>query len=100
MRWRWILLFSFAGQVNNVYLFIMPKLITARAEDTLGGQGLLIVRILVHPFIWTVVLTFFRTVQRHIGRVPNLQQTCFIVWPMLYASLYGRFLLLQLEGMG
>lgn len=26
--------------------------------------------------------------------------TCFIVWPILYSSLYGRFLLLQLENVG
>ena len=34
------------------------------------------------------------------GRVKDLTQTCFYVWPVLYASLYGRFLLLQLDNVG
>ena len=30
----------------------------------------------------------------------DLKQTCFIIWPVLYSSLYGRFLLLQLDSVG
>lgn len=96
MKWRWILLFAFAGQVNTFYLFIMPRLITLRSQDALGGMGLTVVRIFVHPIVWSIVLFYFRIVQRHIGRVKDLTQTCFLVWPVLYSSLYGRFLLLQL----
>lgn len=100
MKWRFIFLFSFAGQINTVYLFVIPRLITAQAEQALGGMGLTVFRLFVHPAVWTVTLFFFRTVQRHIGRVKDLKQTCFIVWPLLYSSLYGRFLLLQLENVG
>lgn len=140
MRWRWIALFVLAGQVNSFYLWIMPHVITGRSQQALGGMGLTLVRIFVHPVIWAGVLFFFRTVMRHIGeqqrgrraergvrlaarrrparrrgwsqrppprlspsragRVKDLTQTCFYVWPLLYSSLYGRFLLLQLDNVG
>lgn len=100
MRWRWILLFLFAGQVNNFYLFVMPKIITARSQDALGGMGLTVIRLFVHPIIWAVVLFYFRTIMRHIGRIKDLTQACFLIWPVLYSSLYGRFLLLQMNSVG
>lgn len=100
MKWRFIFLFAFAGQINTMYLFIIPRLITAQSQQALGGMGLTIVRLFVHPVVWTVTLFFFRTVMRHIGRVKDLTQTCFIIWPLLYSSLYGRFLLLQLDSVG
>lgn len=100
MKWRFIFLFSFAGQINTVYLFVIPRLITAQAEQALGGMGLTVFRLFVHPAVWTLTLFFFRTVQRHIGRVKDITQTCFIVWPLLYSSVYGRFLLLELESVG
>ena len=34
------------------------------------------------------------------GEVPNLMQTVIYIWPYMYNSLYGRFLLLQLGGTG
>lgn len=100
MKWRWISLFLLAGQVNTVYLFVMPRLLTLKSSDALGGMGLTLIRIVVHPGIWGTVLFFFRSVQRHIGHVDNLKQVCFLVWPILYSALYGRFLLLQLEDVG
>ena len=100
MKWRFIFLFSFAGQINTVYLFVIPRLITAQAQEALGGMGLTIFRLFVHPAVWTLTLFFFRTVERHIGRVKDLTQTCFIIWPLLYSSVYGRFLLLELESVG
>jgi hypothetical protein len=100
MKWRWITLFMIAGQVNTIYLFVMPRLLTLRSSDTFGGMGLTVVRVIVHPLVWTSVLFLFRSVQRHIGSVDNLKQTAFMVWPVLYSTLYGRFLLLQLEDAG
>lgn len=100
MKWRWITLFLIAGQVNTVYLFVLPRILTLRSSDALGGMGLTVIRILVHPIIWAFVLFMFRSVQRHIGHVDNLKQMSFLVWPVLYATLYGRFLLLQLEDVG
>jgi hypothetical protein len=100
MKWRWITLFMIAGQVNTIYLFVMPRLLTLRSADTFGGMGLTVVRVVVHPLIWASVLFLFRSVQRHIGSVDNLKQTAFMVWPILYSTLYGRFLLLQLEDAG
>lgn len=100
MKWRWITLFMIAGQVNTIYLFVMPRLLTLRSSDTFGGMGLTVVRVIVHPVIWTSVLFLFRSVQRHIGSVDNLKQIAFMVWPILYSTLYGRFLLLQLEDAG
>ena len=67
MRWRWILLFLVAGQINTFYLFVMPYLITARSQQAMGGMGLTLVRIIIHPAIWAVVLFFFRVVMRHVG---------------------------------
>lgn len=55
------------GQVNTFYLLIMPQLITAQSQFALGGMGLTIVRIVVHPAIWSVALFYFRTLERHIG---------------------------------
>lgn len=63
-------------------------------------MGLTVIRLVVHPVIWSIVLFYFRTIQRHVGRVKDLTQMCFIVWPVMYASLYGRFLLLQLNSVG
>mgnify|MGYP006878997505 CR=1 FL=1 len=100
MKWRWITLFVIAGQVNTVYLFVMPRLLTLRSSDALSGMGLTVIRVIVHPVIWMAVLFLFRSVQRHIGSVDNLKQTAFMVWPVLYSTLYGRFLLLQLEDAG
>lgn len=100
MKWRWITLFMIAGQVNTIYLFVMPRLLTLRSSEALGGMGLTVIRVIVHPIIWTSVLFLFRSVQRHIGSVDNLKQTAFMVWPILYSTLYGRFLLLQLEDAG
>lgn len=34
------------------------------------------------------------------GEVPNMMQTVIYIWPYMYNSLYGRFLLLQLGGTG
>jgi hypothetical protein len=34
------------------------------------------------------------------GRIKDLTQTCFIMWPIIYSSMYGRFLLLQLDSVG
>ena len=34
------------------------------------------------------------------GPVPNLMQTSLYIWPFMYNSIYGRFLLLQLAGVG
>ena len=34
------------------------------------------------------------------GPVPNLMQTALYLWPYMYNSIYGRFLLLQLGGVG
>lgn len=34
------------------------------------------------------------------GEVPNLMHTVIYIWPYMYNSLYGRFLLLQLGGTG
>lgn len=100
MKWRWIFLFMLAGQVNTLYLFVIPRVLTLRSSDALGGMALTVVRLGVHPVIWGSVLFFFRSVQRHIGHVHNMQQLCFLVWPVLYSTLYGRFLLLQLENVG
>lgn len=100
MKWRWIFLFMLAGQVNTLYLFVIPRVLTLRSSDVLGGMALTVVRLGVHPVIWGSVLLFFRSVQRHIGHVHNMQQLCFLVWPVLYSTLYGRFLLLQLENVG
>jgi hypothetical protein len=100
MKYRFFFLFAFAGQINTIYLFIIPRLITAQSQQALGGMGLTIVRLFVHPVVWSITLFFFRTVIRHIGRVKDLTQTCFIIWPLLYSSLYGRFLLLQLDSVG
>lgn len=69
MRWRWIFLFALAGAVNTFYLFVMPMLITARSSEALSGMGLTVIRLLVHPLIWAVVLFFFRTFMRHIGEM-------------------------------
>jgi hypothetical protein len=33
------------------------------------------------------------------GRKPDLMQTCFLLWPLLYFSLWGRFLLLQVSNL-
>lgn len=100
MKWRWITLFLVAGQVNTVYLFVLPRILTLSSSEALGGMGLTVIRLLVHPVIWAAVLFMFRSVQRHIGHVENLKQISFLVWPVLYATLYGRFLLLQLEDVG
>lgn len=32
----------------------------------------------------------------HAGAVPNLMQAVLWIWPVMYKSIYGRFLLLQL----
>ena len=32
----------------------------------------------------------------HAGAVPNLMQAVLWIWPVMYNSIYGRFLLLQL----
>ena len=95
MRCRWILLFLVAGQVNTFYLFVMPYLITARAQQALGGMGLTLVRIVIHPAIWTAVLFFFRVVMRHVGewrgggsrgaraQAVELATTCGALWLQL-----------------
>lgn len=100
MKWRWITLFLVAGQVNTVYLFVLPRILTSRSSEALGGMGITVVRLIIHPVIWASVLFLFRSVQRHVGHVDNLKQMGFLVWPVLYATLYGRFLLLQLEDVG
>lgn len=40
------------------------------------------------------------TLVAHAGPVPNLMQTSLYIWPYMYNSIYGRFLLLQLGGVG
>ena len=71
MKWRFIFLFYAAGLVNTFYLFVMPQLITSQSQNALGGMGLTIVRLFVHPAIWSVMLFFFRVVTRHLGKKEN-----------------------------
>jgi hypothetical protein len=97
---RWVLLFLSAGAVNSIYLFAVPSMITSRASDVLGGMALAVVRVVVHPAVWAAVLLYFRVFMRHVGRVPDLGHAAFLVWPVMYAALYGRFLLLQLDSVG
>ena len=49
----------------------MPQLITSQSQNALGGMGLTIVRLFVHPAIWSVMLFFFRVVTRHLGKKDN-----------------------------
>ena len=100
MRWRWIGLNLFGGLVNTTYAYIIPTLITARSQDALGGFALTFVRLIVHPLIWQADFFFFRVIIRHIGHIPDLLQVTYLIWPAVYSSLYGRFLLLQLESVG
>lgn len=100
MRPRWILLFYLAGMVTTAYLFILPMMLTLRAKDAMGGLALTFFRVVIHPAIWGMLLMAFRFVLRNIGFIPEMMATMFLNWPMIYASLYGRFLLLQLDNVG
>ncbi|KAL6770637.1 hypothetical protein ACKKBF_B32050 [Auxenochlorella protothecoides x Auxenochlorella symbiontica] len=100
MGYRWIALMFFCAGVTTVYLQIMPSLITARSSTALNGMGLTIVRLFIHPVIWSAVMMLFRQFMLHSGSVPDLMQVCFVLYPALYSSIFGRFLLLQLDSVG
>ncbi|KAK9803448.1 hypothetical protein WJX73_002248 [Symbiochloris irregularis] len=93
---RWSVLMIIAAMVAALYIIIFPKLITKRAT---AGQ-LLLLRLVFHPLIWKLMTLLFTHTARHIGTVPNLMQTALYMWPAMYSSIYGRFLLLQLSGVG
>ncbi|KAK9816972.1 hypothetical protein WJX72_007636 [[Myrmecia] bisecta] len=93
---RWIILFTVAGVVLTIYFFIIPMIVTKRATP----NQLLLVRLVVHPIVWNVMTVLFMHTASHIGPVPNLMQVTFLVWPEIYKAVFGRFLLLQLSGVG
>ena len=43
------------------------RLITARANDAVGGMGLTIFRLFIHPVIWQVIMLLFRQFLRNVG---------------------------------
>lgn len=43
------------------------RMVTGRAGDSLGGMGLTITRVIVHPAVWGLMSMWFRFVLRHIG---------------------------------
>lgn len=92
---RWILLFVLCSAATTFYLTLVPSIITLRSGDALGGTGILIVRLLIHPVIWSAVLTFLQQFLRHRGSMPGMMQLCFLMFPLVYSSVFGRFLLLQ-----
>ncbi|CAL8467812.1 g7350 [Coccomyxa elongata] len=89
---RYLCMFLMGGVVVYIYSFLMPTLVTSRTSI----NQLLILRLVVHPTIWSILIVQFSNTVRHIGAVPNLMQAVLWIWPVMYKSIYGRFLLLQL----
>jgi hypothetical protein len=105
----------------------MPSVVGLRrlVSSRTSVNQLLILRLLVHPMIWSTLILLFSNTVRHIGEhweirsgifacirslpgldhtgagaVPNLMQAVLWIWPVMYKSIYGRFLLLQLGTAG
>ncbi|KAL4422698.1 hypothetical protein ABPG75_008895 [Micractinium tetrahymenae] len=97
---RWFFFNLCTGQAMTFYSFLLPMAITARANDALNGMGLTIVRLVVHPAIWAAVLTWFRFIVRNLGYIPEMTAAIYMSYPVVYASMYGRFLLLSLDNVG
>ncbi|EFN52359.1 hypothetical protein CHLNCDRAFT_138774 [Chlorella variabilis] len=94
-RLRWINMLLLASMVSNIYLFLIPMAITARSADAFGGMGITFLRLVVHPAMWATILVTFRFMLRNIGYIPEMRSSILLCWPLIYSSLYGRFLLLQ-----
>ncbi|PSC73068.1 sodium:proline symporter [Micractinium conductrix] len=98
---RWYLLNAFGGFGIVSYRMLIPLMVTGRAGDSLGGMGLTITRVIVHPAVWGLMSMWFRFVLRHIGYIHTpMRAIVFLAWPYLYNQMYGRFLLLQLDSVG
>ena len=110
---------SFQGCHWAIFTSALFRLVTSRTSI----NELLILRLLIHPTIWSMLVVLFSNTVRHIGAqvypllffvqdsprgwqsrrvmsstgaVPNLMQAVLWIWPVMYKSIYGRFLLLQL----
>ncbi|KAK9830977.1 hypothetical protein WJX81_004646 [Elliptochloris bilobata] len=90
---RWLVLFLLCSLADFLYFRVMPLVVTARTQP----WQLLVLRLAVHPAIWGVISALFSHTLQHIGPVPNLMQAVLWMWPAMYRSIYGRFLLLQLD---
>ncbi|KAI3430420.1 hypothetical protein D9Q98_005015 [Chlorella vulgaris] len=99
LRLRWIGLLGVGSGVSNVYFLLMPMIITARSQAAMGGMALTFMRLVVHPFLWGILLMTFRFFIRNCGYIPDLRAAVFLNWPLIYATMYGRFLLLQMDSM-
>ena len=42
-------------------------MITARSSEALNGMGLALIRLIIHPLIWSAVTMLFRIFVRHRG---------------------------------
>lgn len=60
-------------------------------------MGLTLFRIVIHPIVWQSLCIIFRQFMRHRGSVGGLMEICFMLYPLLYSSIFGRFLLLQVK---
>ena len=95
---RWFGMMAAASLALVVYKIYMPEIITRRS---LGRPWhLLAARLVAHPFIWAAITALFAHTGRYVGRVPALMHATMFVWPAMYNSIYGRFLLLQLDTAG
>ncbi|KAK9840882.1 hypothetical protein WJX84_012114 [Apatococcus fuscideae] len=93
---RWFILFMAASAVVTVYILIIPRIVTLQASSS----QLLLVRAIVHPLIWSIMTQLLLHTARHLGPLPDLMIVVFACFIDIYKSVFGRFLLLQLSGVG
>ena len=95
---RWLAMMAAAAAAVLIYMIYMPDIITRRS---LGKPWhLLAARLGAHPFIWAAIAELFAHTARYVGRTPPLMHATMFVWPAMYAAIFGRFLLLQLDTAG
>jgi len=95
IAWQWLIVWIALGFGSVMYGLLVPMIVTAKA--TVPQLGMF--RFVLHPAFWALMLFFCRhTLSRLKAR--ELSSVNLIMVPVFMASIYGQFLLLQLESAG
>lgn len=95
---RYIATMVSAGAVVTVYLVLMARIVTRRALAK--PVQLLLTRLVFHTAIWEGVTLIFTHFTRFVGATAPLATAPLYIWPLMYKSIYGRFLLATLDTAG
>eukprot|EP00898_Chlorokybus_atmophyticus_P001848 jgi/Chlat1/2664/Chrsp179S02510 len=84
------------GFLQAFYLAAIQYVLSPSASDTERT----LFRLVLHPATWEAVLSFYREAARGIHEDVGPRKVVSMIMPLTIASIYGRFLIVQVENVG